>query len=141
LLLNLHNWRKSCMSMLLRTIFLCVPPQATLESSLTLTVCPISVSALAPHQCLHIDPTCVFLPPKSTNRLAENALSSIASALATCFDVNIAVAKRHLRTAEISEWGGVRRVDSTAGDTMRASSLGRARADSRDATYVRVRCS
>ena len=90
---------------------------------------------------LRKDPTCVLLPPKSTNRPAENALSSIASALATRFDVSIAVAKRHLQFAEISEWGGIRRVDSTAGDTMRASSLGIARKDSRDATYVRVRCS
>lgn len=45
----------------------------------------------------------------------------------------------HLDIAQIEEWGKIRRVDSEAGDTMRASSLGIKRDDSRDASFVRVR--
>jgi hypothetical protein len=67
-------------------------------------------------------------------------MSNIASALATRFDVSIAIVKRHLRASQIEEWGGIRRVDSSAGDTMRTSLLGASCDDARDATYVRVRC-
>jgi hypothetical protein len=84
------------------------------------------------------DPSCILLPPKSKDRPAENFIASIAAALATRFDVNIAVVKNHLKSAEIEEWGKVRRIDSNAGDTMRTSSLGVIRDDTRDATYVRV---
>ena len=65
-------------------------------------------------------------------------MTAIASALATRFDVDIGLARRSLRNAQIEEWGKVRRVDSDDGDTMLASSMTMVRDDSRDATYVRV---
>lgn len=64
---------------------------------------------------------------------------TIAAALATRFDTSVAVVKKYLENAKVEEWGKVRRVDSTEGDTMHASSLGIRRDDTRDATYVRVR--
>lgn len=86
------------------------------------------------------DPTCVLLPPKSPNRPTSNLINSIAVALATRFDVRIGTVKPFLNDALIEEWGKIRRVDSDEGDTMRTSSTGTTRDDSRDATYVRVRC-
>jgi hypothetical protein len=81
----------------------------------------------------------VLLPPRSRARPGEHLIAKIAAALATRFDTNVATIKRHLVNTEIEEWGKVRRVDSSAGDTMRASSLVVSRDDTRDATYVRVR--
>jgi hypothetical protein len=85
------------------------------------------------------DPSCVLLPLKSHARPANHLIASIAGALATRFDTDVATVKRHLRNLEIEEWGKVRRVDSDAGDTMIASSLVALRDDTRDATYIRVR--
>jgi hypothetical protein len=85
------------------------------------------------------DPSCVLLPPKSRARPAEHFITSIAGALATRFDTDVATVKLYLRNVEIEEWGKVRRVDSDAGDTMHASTVVVTRDDSRDATYVRVR--
>ena len=68
-----------------------------------------------------------------------NLISGIAAALSTRFQKSIGTIRRHLNNAVIEEWGKVRRVDSDAGDTMSASSLGSTRDDARDATYVRVR--
>ena len=65
-------------------------------------------------------------------------MTSIAAALATRFDVQIHVVKDILKNADVEEWGRVRRVDSDAGDTMRASSMVAALDDTRDSTYVRV---
>jgi hypothetical protein len=84
------------------------------------------------------DPSCLLLPPKAKERPMQTSIASIAAALATRFDMHIAVVKKQLEKAEVEEWGKVRRIDSTAGDTMRASSLGISRDDTRDATYVRV---
>jgi hypothetical protein len=67
-------------------------------------------------------------------------MSNIAGALATRFDVSVAMVKKNLRGAHIDEWAGIRRMDSSAGDTMRTSLFGASRNDARDATYVRVRC-
>jgi hypothetical protein len=84
------------------------------------------------------DPSCVLMFPRSQIRPAENLITGIAAALATRFDVDIRFVKTHLKHASIEEWGKVRRVDSDAGDTMRASSMVIASDDTRDATYVRV---
>jgi hypothetical protein len=65
-------------------------------------------------------------------------MTSIAAALATRFDVEIHVIKDLLKNTDVEEWGRVRRVDSDAGDTMRASSMVAALDDTRDATYFRV---
>jgi hypothetical protein len=65
-------------------------------------------------------------------------MAGIAGALATRFDVNIGLVRKHLGNANVEEWGKVRRIDSDAGDTMHASSMVAARDDTRDATYVRV---
>ena len=67
-------------------------------------------------------------------------MTSIAAALATRFDTDIRTMRRDLKDAIVEEWGKVRRVDSDAGDTMHASAFVTARDDTRDATYVRVRC-
>jgi hypothetical protein len=85
------------------------------------------------------DPTCLLLPPKSPNRPAECLTAGIAAALATRFDADIRLVKNYLKSADIVEWGKVRRIDSDAGDTMHASSLVPKHEDGRDATYVRVR--
>lgn len=47
--------------------------------------------------------------------------------------------KTCLASAEIEDWGKVQRIDSDAGDTMRAAEVGRLREDNRDASFVRVR--
>jgi hypothetical protein len=65
-------------------------------------------------------------------------MTSIAAALATRFDVEIHIIKDLLKNADVEEWGRVRRVDSDAGDTMRASSMVVGLDDTRDSTYVRV---
>jgi hypothetical protein len=76
--------------------------------------------------------------PRSQTRPADHLIAGIAAALATRFDVDIHLVKDHLKNASIEEWGKVRRVDSDAGDTMRASSMIVAQDDTRDATYVWV---
>jgi len=103
-------------------------------------LCTSPISKLA-QNCNHhhlTDPSCVFLPPKSPNRPAANLINNIAAALATRFNVHIATVRPFLDTALIEEWGKIHRVDSDAGDTMHASSIGTIRDDSWDATYVRV---
>ena len=85
-----------------------------------------------------VDPTCVLLFPRSQTRPTQNLMNSIAAALATRFDVEIRIVKDHLKNADVEEWGRIRRVDSDAGDTMRASSMVAVQDDTRDATYVRV---
>jgi hypothetical protein len=85
-----------------------------------------------------IDPSCVLMFPRSQTRPADYLIAGIAAALATRLDVDIHLVKGHLKNADIEEWGRVRRIDSDAGDTMRASSMIVAQDDSRDATYVRV---
>ncbi|RDB22210.1 hypothetical protein Hypma_010657 [Hypsizygus marmoreus] len=106
-------------------------------------------------------PTCVLLPPSIHERPAENLISHIAAAFRTRAQVEanagpphpqtrpgakkgsvlatvaMSEVKRHLRTAEMQQWGKVRRVDSDEGDTMRAALLGSTTEDSRDATFVR----
>jgi hypothetical protein len=81
----------------------------------------------------------VLLPPKVNNRPAPNLINGIAAALATRFDIQVKVLRPHLDAAQMEQWGKIRCIDSEAGDTMRASSLGVKCDDSRDATFVRVR--
>jgi hypothetical protein len=66
-------------------------------------------------------------------------MTAIAAALATRFDRDIRTVRINLSSADIEEWGKVRRVDSDAGDTMHASTLVPAHDGTRDATFVRVR--
>lgn len=84
-----------------------------------------------------IDPTCVLLPPHSVEPLPSVDKDRISAAIATRFDVNKTVAKRHIPRL-IEQWGKVRRIDGGGGDTMVAALLGRASLDRRDATHVRV---
>lgn len=85
------------------------------------------------------DPSCILLPPKINKLLTPTLIGGISAALTTRFNVEVDVVRRCLRTAQIEQWGKICHVDSEAGDTMRASSLGIKRDDSRDATFVRVR--
>ena len=105
---------------------------------LTYNVC-LLILLIRPFLRLSTDPSCILLPPRSATRPDGNLMAAIASALATRFDSSMRLVKSHLDKARIEEWGKVRRVDSDAGDTMCASSLGVSRDDARDATYVRVR--
>ncbi|KAJ7017125.1 hypothetical protein C8F04DRAFT_1338084 [Mycena alexandri] len=82
-------------------------------------------------------PTCILLPPRSSQRPAVNQIKSIAAALSTRSNTTMAQVNSALKDAIIEEWGKVRRIDSEAGDTMRSCSLGTAAEDSRDSTYVR----
>lgn len=85
-----------------------------------------------------LDPTCVFLPPKSIT--PPERISNLVGALKTRFGVSLGVVRKNLdEHATIEEWGKIKRVDSSAGDTMHASGLGIACEDSRDASWVRVR--
>ncbi len=59
-------------------------------------------------------------------------------ALVTRLQRPLGIVKQHLQQADITEWGKVQRIDSDAGDMMRASKLGILRDDSRDASWVRV---
>ncbi|KAG6806039.1 hypothetical protein H0H92_012948, partial [Tricholoma furcatifolium] len=81
-------------------------------------------------------PECLLLPPKSTRRPTEH-LQSITAAVATRFNIPIASARICMSNGIIQEWGKVRRVDSSEGDTFRASEMGIQRDDSRDASFVR----
>ncbi len=80
----------------------------------------------------------MLLPPKVDRQPAPNLVNGIAAALATRFNTQVNAVKPHLHAAQVQQWGKLRRIDSEDGDTMRASSLGTNRDDSRDATYVRV---
>ncbi|KAG6815253.1 hypothetical protein H0H93_010446 [Arthromyces matolae] len=81
-------------------------------------------------------PSCILLPPKSHERPTEH-LQSITAAIATRFKVTISIARKAIAASSIEEWGKVRRVDSSEGDTFRAAGLGIIRDDSRDASFVR----
>ena len=59
----------------------------------------------------------------------------ISAALATRYDVQKTVIKRHI-PKDIHQWGKVRRTDE--GDTMTAALLGRNGQDRRDSTHIRV---
>lgn len=47
--------------------------------------------------------------------------------------------RQHIRSILIEEYGRIRRIDSSEGDTMRSSSRPRRERDVRDDTWVRVR--
>jgi hypothetical protein len=85
------------------------------------------------------DPSCLLLPPRSRARPAENLMATIAGALATRYNINTLLAKKMLNSADVEQWGKIRRTDSSAGDTMHASSSVSTCEDTRDATFVRVR--
>ncbi|KAL0565341.1 hypothetical protein V5O48_016681, partial [Marasmius crinis-equi] len=87
-------------------------------------------------------PTCILLPPHSTEQPPQNTVKAIAGALRTRFtsggrNPTLASMLRHLKDGNIERWGRVRRIDSEAGDTIRASDLGEQAEDYRDASYVR----
>ncbi|KAF7974191.1 hypothetical protein HWV62_13235 [Athelia sp. TMB] len=69
-------------------------------------------------------PSCVLLPPHVKAAPAANILAGITTALATRFGVTVTIARAFMRNAKIEQWGKVRRVDSTEGDTMRAIDMG-----------------
>jgi len=104
---------------------------------ISLILWPCGLLLLSPG-IFHILNVRVVMFPRSQVRPADNLITGIAAALATRFDVDICFVKNHLKHANIEEWGRVRRVDSDAGDTMRASSMVAAQDDTRDASYVRV---
>ncbi|KAJ7192610.1 hypothetical protein B0H12DRAFT_1002089, partial [Mycena haematopus] len=83
-------------------------------------------------------PSCILLPPKSPHRPDSNQIRTIAAALSTRTGAKMAAVTAALQTADIEEWGKVRRIDSEAGDTMRSCSLGVVAEDAREATYVRA---
>ncbi|KAJ6538261.1 hypothetical protein DFH09DRAFT_930551 [Mycena vulgaris] len=82
-------------------------------------------------------PSCILLPPKSPTRPDAAQIKTIAAALSTRSGTSMRDVNTALKTADVEEWGKVRRVDSEEGDTMRSCSLGTTAEDSRDATYVR----
>lgn len=84
------------------------------------------------------DPTRVLLLPHIRVAPTADTLGRIAAALATQFSVSVAVAKAFLRNLQVEQWGKVHRVNSTEGDTMRASIMGSTRDDSHDVSHVCV---
>ncbi|THU75675.1 hypothetical protein K435DRAFT_880360 [Dendrothele bispora CBS 962.96] len=89
-------------------------------------------------------PTCRLLPPKNPRRPEGNTLPLLAGALVTRFNdnefgivVTPSMVRQSLKEVEIEEWGKLQRIDSDRVDKFRASELGSAREDSRDASFVR----
>ncbi|KAG1859536.1 hypothetical protein DFJ58DRAFT_701494 [Suillus subalutaceus] len=62
-------------------------------------------------------------------------LTRIFKALATRFDVSLAIVHQHIEAVSIEQWGKVQRLDG--GDTMLAAGLTSHQRDSQDATFVR----
>ncbi|KZP33936.1 hypothetical protein FIBSPDRAFT_943038 [Athelia psychrophila] len=81
-------------------------------------------------------PTRVLLLPHIRVAPTADTLGRIAAALATQFSVSVAVAKAFLRNLQVEQWGKVHRVNSTEGDTMRASIMGSTRDDSHDVSHI-----
>ncbi len=89
------------------------------------------------------DPTCILLPPRTDDKLPNGVTNSVCAALATRFStatkkVKVQTICPHLQLAHIRQWGRVRRINSDAGDTIRAVLTSTTTDDSRDATFVRV---
>ena len=63
---------------------------------------------------------------------------AIASSFATRFEVNITQVRTALKAASIVQYGGLTRLDSLEGDTMRCYSSYKPSQDARDPTFVRV---
>ncbi|KAG1906659.1 uncharacterized protein F5891DRAFT_941884 [Suillus fuscotomentosus] len=101
---------------------------------LTLRPCRLGV-IVAGHFKHESYPSCVLLPPRRTTPLTSVTLSRIFKALATRFDVSLALVRQHVKEVYIEQWGKVRRLDG--GDTMLAAGLVSSQHDSRDATFVR----
>ncbi|KIY51358.1 hypothetical protein FISHEDRAFT_37513 [Fistulina hepatica ATCC 64428] len=84
------------------------------------------------------DDTCILLPPRRMQPLAAGLANALVGALSTRFDVTVKRIRQHLRFDLIEEYGRVRRIDSTEGDTICAASMRDAQMeDGRDASYVR----
>jgi hypothetical protein len=84
------------------------------------------------------DPTCVLLPPCDRNPVAPRLLEKIIACLSTRFDLSAKDIRPHLRSASLSQYGKIRRLDG--GDLMNASALVGVGDDRRNATFVRVSC-
>lgn len=85
------------------------------------------------------DPRCVLLPRRRTiamSKLETGLCSKITASLSTRFDVPMRIIKRHLPQF-VQEFGRVR-IDQ-GGDTICTTKLASIGADSRDASFVRVR--
>jgi hypothetical protein len=115
------------------------PPRKVVAGSYSTPLCMSWQATVSNILMAPLDPSCLLLPPKVDNRPAPNLISGIVAALATRFELRVTLLRPHLDLAQIKQWGKIRRIDSEAGDTMCASSLGIKREDSRDATFVRVR--
>ena len=83
----------------------------------------------------HTDPTCILLPPHTTDPLPSATINRIAAALATKYNVSKSIARKYVPPT-IDQYGKVRRVDSDAGDTMQASQIGKKNMDYCDATFI-----
>ncbi|KAJ3847461.1 hypothetical protein EV368DRAFT_87714 [Lentinula lateritia] len=66
-----------------------------------------------------------------------SSLTPLIGALATCFNKRPGIVKWNIQDADIEVWGKVKSTDSDAGDTIRASEVGKIRDDHRDASFVR----
>lgn len=77
------------------------------------------------------------MPPRNKEAVSLSLLKKIAACLSTRFDLSATIIQRHLRTAKITQYGKVRRIDGP-GDTMNASTLVPVGDDRRDASFVRV---
>ena len=115
------------------------PPRKAVAGSYSTPLCMSRQATASSILMAPLDPSCLLLPPKVSNRPAPNLISGIVAALATCFELRVTLLRPHLDIAQIEQWGKIHHIDSDAGDTMCASSLGIKREDSRDATFVRVR--
>lgn len=66
---------------------------------------------ITPHYLLLLpqstDPSCVLLPPWRTTPLTSVTLSRIFKALATQFDVSLALVRQHVKEVYIEQWGKV----------------------------------
>lgn len=85
------------------------------------------------------DDSCVLLPPVMNIRPPEDFIQhALVPALTTKFGPTVNFIRQHISDIFIEEYSRIRRIDTSAGDTMRASSRPRHVRDKRDDTWVRV---
>jgi hypothetical protein len=111
------------------------PPHKVVAGSYSTPLCMSWQATASSILMAPLDPSCLLLPPKVDDRPALNLISGIVAALATRFELHVSLLRPHLDVAQIEQWGKICRIDSKAGDTMCASSLGIKHEDSQDATW------
>jgi hypothetical protein len=102
--------------------------------------CEQSQSLLYGHYLFLADKSCILLPPRR-HFATTDAPPALEGAFVTRFNSkkDLKAIRSLLKTASMDCWGRLRRVDTEAGDTIRAAAIVPNQEDSRDASFVKVR--